>query len=266
MQPSDAGIARYDAYSQAFSSCLLDPRRSPPPDVQAPGGKDVERRFNIYRNNVVVSLIEALAAVFPATQRITGPDFFRAMARFHIRETPPASPLLFEYGREFPDFIAQYEYARSMPWLADVARIERAWLDAYHAADEAVLAAEALTLPAPAGIGDLRFVAHPATRLLRSQYPAFTIFSANKSDDPVGPITATEPEWTLITRPALDVEVRKLSRGAALMLARLIAGGTLAEAAGDAFAACPDFDLASAISGIIEVGAFSDVSTRGVGK
>jgi hypothetical protein len=31
-----------------------------------------------------------------------------------------------------------------MPWLADTARIERAWLDAYHAADLPVLAAEAL--------------------------------------------------------------------------------------------------------------------------
>ena len=69
------------------------------------------------------------------SQRITGVDFFRAMARFHIRATPPTSPLLFEYGRDFPDFIETYEYARAMPWLADIARIERAWLDAYHAAD-----------------------------------------------------------------------------------------------------------------------------------
>ena len=89
----------------------------------------------MYRNNVTVSLIDALAAVYPAVQRITGVDFFRAMARFHVRATPPTSPLLFEYGRDFPAFIEGYEYAQAMPWLADTARIERAWLDAYHAAD-----------------------------------------------------------------------------------------------------------------------------------
>jgi hypothetical protein len=57
------------------------------------------------------------------------------MARFHVRATPPTSPLLFEYGRDFPAFIESYEYARNMPWLADTARNERAWLDAYPAAD-----------------------------------------------------------------------------------------------------------------------------------
>lgn len=45
--------------------------------------------------------------------------------------------------RDFPDFIERYEHAQSMPWLADVARIERAWLDAYHAADTEALSAEA---------------------------------------------------------------------------------------------------------------------------
>src|SRR5918994_1679990 len=68
---------------------------------------------------------------FPATMRITGVDFFRAMARFHVRAKPPTSPLLFEYGRDFPDFIERYEYARSMPWLADVARLQGGRGDAF---------------------------------------------------------------------------------------------------------------------------------------
>ena len=91
--------------------------RPVPRAVAGPRGKAGDRRYDVYRNNVTVSLIDALAAVFPATQRITGPEFFRAMARFHVRATPPTSPLLFEYGRDFPDFIAGYEHARAMPWL-----------------------------------------------------------------------------------------------------------------------------------------------------
>src|SRR6201992_754077 len=135
---------RQPSYTAAFAAALIDPERETPAGVAGPAGKGAVKRYNIYRNNVTVSLIDALAAVYPAVQRITGIDFFRAMARFHVRAAPPSSPLLFEYGRDFPDFIAQYEYARAMPWLADTARIERAWLDAYHAADAAPLTAAAL--------------------------------------------------------------------------------------------------------------------------
>ena len=132
----------YD-YAAAFAPGLTDPTCAEPDDVVRASGKRVVKRYNVYRNNVTVSLIDALAAVYPAVQRITGVDFFRVMARFHILATPPTSPLLFEYGREFPAFVETYEYAREMPWLADTARIERAWLDAYHTADLPVLAAEA---------------------------------------------------------------------------------------------------------------------------
>ena len=132
------------SYAAVFAAALLDPDRATPAAVAGPNGKSARKRYSVYRNNVTVSLINALAAVFPATMRITGVDFFRAMARFHVRATPPTSPLLFEYGRDFPDFIERYEYARLMPWLADVARIERAWLDAYHAADAEPLAPQVL--------------------------------------------------------------------------------------------------------------------------
>jgi len=127
-------------FAAAFAPPLLDPAREVPTAVAGRNGKPAGRRYDVYRNNVTVSLIETLAAIYPAVQRITGPDFFRAMARFHVRSSPPASPLLFEYGHDFPDFIAGYEHAQDMPWLADVAHIERAWLDAYHAADALTLA------------------------------------------------------------------------------------------------------------------------------
>src|SRR5215470_19732431 len=132
------------SYAAAFSCALLDPDVAIPAVVVGPKSKAAVKRYNVYRNNVTVSLINALAAAFPATLRITGVDFFRAMARFYVRATPPSSPLLFEYGQDFPDFIERYEYAQSVPWLSDVARIERAWLDAYHAADVQSLMAHEL--------------------------------------------------------------------------------------------------------------------------
>src|SRR6267143_1204213 len=85
------------SYADILSPGLIDPEYPAPAGVIGPNGKRAALRYNVYRNNVTVSLINALAANFPATQRITGVEFFRAMARFHIRATPPTSPLLFEY-------------------------------------------------------------------------------------------------------------------------------------------------------------------------
>jgi hypothetical protein len=248
------------SYAAAFASALLDPDRPAPAIVSGPGGKAVTRRYNVYRNNVTVSLIDALAAIYPAVQRITGVEFFRAMARFHVRATPPTSPLLFDYGRDFPTFIESYEYAHAMPWLADTARLERAWLDAYHAADAAPLSSAALAAIPPDRLAQAVFTAHPATRIVRSRFAVLTIFAANRNEQPLGRIEAQTPEDALITRPDADVAVRHLPDGGAVFLLSLMAGRSLGEAAAAARGAAPSFDIAMAIAGMIEAGAFTTVA------
>lgn len=248
-------------FAAAFAPGLLDPDCPVPPVLTGPNGKAAGKRYDVYRNNVTVSLIDALAAIYPAVQRITGTDFFRAMARFHVRSSPPTSPLLFEYGRGFPDFIAQYEHAQTMPWLADVARIERAWLDAYHARDATPLAPAQLGAVAPERLADLVLIPHPAAQIVRSDYSAVTIFAANRESAPVDRIDASTPEDALITRPGFDVIVRHLPAGGAVFATCLTQGRTLGEAAASALDAAPDFDLAANIAGLIEAGAFTSIAS-----
>ena len=247
------------SYAARFASALIDPQAPTPAIVTGPRGKAAVRRYNVYRNNVTVSLIDALAAIYPTVQRITGVEFFRAMARFHVRATPPASPLLFDYGRDFPAFIESYEYAQGMPWLADVARIERAWLDAYHAADAAPLAADALAMIRPERLAEAVFTAHPATRVVCSHFAAVTIFAANRGEGSSGQIDAGTPEDALITRPDADVIVRHLPEGGAVFLTSLLAGCPLGEAAASALESSPPFDIAANIAGLIQAGAFTSV-------
>ena len=250
-------------YAGAFSSALTRPDLETPSLVIGPKGKSGTKRYNVYRNNVTVSLIDALAAAFPAVQRITGVEFFRAMARFYVRETPPRSPLLFEYGRDFPQFVERYEYASQMPWLADVARIERAWLDAYHAADVDVLSAVDLADAPRERLADLRFQPHPATRIIRSRFAAVTIFAANRTGSAFGEINAAEPEDALITRPKYDVVVRRLPPGGADFLSALLAGRPLGAAVASALEAAPSFVIAGSLARMIEAGAFVGVRIRG---
>jgi hypothetical protein len=249
------------SYAALFASSLMDPACETPAIVAGPAGKGCVKRYNVYRNNVTVSLIDALAAIYPAVQRITGVDFFRAMARFHVRTRPPSSPLLFEYGRDFPDFIEQYEHAQDMPWLADTARIERAWLDAYHAADAEPLSASALAAIPTERLSDAKFVAHPAARVVRSRFSAVTIFAANRGETPEGRIDAGTPQDALITRPDADVIVRHLPEGGAALLESLMAGRPLGEAAASALEISPSFDIAAAIAGMIQAGVFASVTS-----
>jgi len=167
--------------------------------------------------------------------------------------------LLFEYGRDFPAFIESYEYSRDMPWLADTARIERAWLDAYHAADLAVLATEALGSIEPASLASVCFKPHPAARIVRSPYPAVAIFAMNRTDGPVSPLCSSEPEDALVTRPGQEVVVSRLPAGGATFLLNLLEGASLGEAVEAAFQETPSFDLQANLAGMISAGVFTAV-------
>lgn len=149
-----------------------------------------------------------------------------------------------------------------MPWLADVARIERAWLDAYHAADAEPLAPSVLASIATERVADVVLVPHPATQIIRSRFAAVGIFAANRYDDLGSRITASEPEDALVTRPGLDVVVQRLPPGGALFLTELVAAKPLGYAAAAAISESPAFDLAGNIAGMLAAGAFTSALER----
>src|SRR5512139_2634059 len=93
----------------AFGKALLDPDRPVPADIHVWDGSDPARRFAVYRNNVVSSLVDALAATFPVVQELVGEEFFRAMSAVYVRRSPPGSPVLATYGHSFADFVEEFE-------------------------------------------------------------------------------------------------------------------------------------------------------------
>jgi hypothetical protein len=267
MLPADVSHDHQPApdYGAVFSAGLLDPQQSTPGNVIGPNGQTAAKRYSVYRNNVTVSLIEALGSIYPAVQRITGGEFFRAMARFYVRANPPRSPLLFEYGRDFPDFVARYQYAQSLPWLSDIARIERAWLDCYHAADAEPLSAAVLGSVPADSLANLVFLPHPAVRIARSHFSAVSIFAAYRENGQPEPDYTAAAEDALITRPGMDVAVRNLPAGGAIFLTQLIEGAPLDVAVCATLELAPSFDLPANIAGMIDAGAFMAIK-RGVSQ
>lgn len=251
------------AGQKAFGAALLDPDLDLPEGVVGPRGKKAEKRFAVYRNNVAVSLIAALGDIFPAVKRLVGEGFFRDMARVYLAQDPPRSALLFEYGHGFPAFLESFEPVARLPYLPDVARLERAWLDAFHAADVDPLTPDALGAIAPEALAGTTFTPHPAMRIVRSRFAAVSIFSANRENRPVDGIRPLEAEDGLITRPGHQVEVRLLPPGAASFFEALASGLSLGEAAGATLEQDPGFDLPSAISAMLEAGVFTTCTPPG---
>ncbi|HEX2136206.1 MAG TPA: DNA-binding domain-containing protein [Microvirga sp.] len=242
---------------RGFARALLDPELSLPPGLVGPDGEDSPKRFSVYRNNVVVGLIEALEAAFPAVRRIVGEEFFRAMARAYALREPPTSPILLDYGAGFPGFVASFEPAKSLPYLPDVARLERAWSEAYHAADAVALELDALAAIPRGRLAGIRLTVHPSLRIVRSRFPVLTIWRMNVGDGVPGPVDLDSGgEDVLVVRPAAEVEVRSMPPGGAALVTAFARGQSLTEAARSAMSVCPSFDLAAHLAALVGAGIF----------
>ncbi|WGR98649.1 putative DNA-binding domain-containing protein [Bradyrhizobium sp. ISRA443] len=239
-----------------FAAALLNPALPIPHGLVGPDGEPSLKRFAVYRNNVVASLIEALKDGFPAVRRLVGDEFFCAMARAYVAVEPPRSPILLEYGAGFADFIRTFEPAAALPYLADVARIERAWAQAYHAPEASPIAPEVFTTIAPDQLPAIRLALHPSLRLVRSQFPALTIWWMNVGDGIPAPVDlAAGGEDVLIVRPLADVEVRSIPRGSFEFIQALADGEPVLPALQAALIADPRFDLAANLTDLMCAGA-----------
>ena len=244
-----------------FAAALLDPALAVPSGLLGPDGERSARRFAIYRNNVVVGLTDALAARFPVVCRIVGEEFFRAMARTYVVLEPPRSPILLDYGAGFPNFISRFGPAATLPYLPDVARIERAWTEAYHAPEAIALEPQMLADIPNERIPAIRLSVHPSLRVVRSQFPALTIWRMNVGNGVPGPVDlGAGGEDALVVRPAADVEVRSMPDGGAEFVRAFANGRWLADAAKSAMRASASFDLSGNLAVLIGAGVFAGYS------
>lgn len=235
----------------AFRAALLDPGRPVPPGLTGPDGRPAGRRFDVYRNNVAVSLTEALRQAFPVIRKLVGEEFFTAMAREHARLHPPRSPLLMLYGEDMPAFLAGFPPVAHLGYLPDIARLELALRQSYHAADARPLPAERLQELSPGAFLSARLMLAPAVRLIRSDWPIHAIWQANTLGS--APPRQRAAEDVLILRPDFDPIPHLLPAGAAGFIAALGRGETVAAA----LEAAPAFDLTATLSLLLSGGALA---------
>ena len=248
-----------------FAAALLTPDLPCPVGLRAWNGSDPSARLAVYRNNVVSSLIDAVADTFPVVQELVGEEFFRAMASVFVRQHPPRARVLAHYGSEFADFVDGFEPARTVAYLADVARLEWARVFAYHAADADPLTAERLRAVMSSGedLGALKLVCHPSISVLVSACAIVSLWAAHQGNSDLSAVNPALAESALVVRPGLDVLVLRLPPGAARFVIALLDGAGLADAAALAAGEAADFDLPNVLALLMGHGALTTASFPG---
>lgn len=251
-----------------FACALTQPDLPVPEAIGTRLGKPAKRRFDVYRNNVVAGMTEALRATYPAVEKLVGADFFAASARVYFEQHPPRSPLLFRYGEAFGDFLDSFPPAAHTPYLCDVARLEWARLRAYHAEDREPLAIGALgeCLVTESGQevnpGGLRFSLHPSLSLIRSRWPVVSLWAASTGQGLSEDVDMKDSEAALTVRPALMVETRQVPEQTFAFISALMHGETLENAAAAAIETGADFDLTTQLQGLFALGAVVAINDR----
>lgn len=241
-----------------FRAALLDPSRDVPEGLCDPQGRPAGKRFDVYRNNVVASLVEALGTGFPVIQKLLGEARFRQLAVEYSRAHPPHSPLMMHMGGDLPAFLEAFAPLASFGYLPDVARLELALRASYHAADAAPLDPSRLAALAPEALAAARLTLAPSVRLVESRWPIVQLWRFNMEG---GPKPAAVAETALVTRPGFDPQIAALGAGEAAFLAAIAAGQTIGAAADAATEAAPAFDLIALLGTLFAGQALTDITT-----
>ncbi|RYG20244.1 MAG: DUF2063 domain-containing protein [Caulobacteraceae bacterium] len=217
----------------------------------------------VYRNTALKGRIDALEANYPTVLQMVGEEWFRAAARDFVEQQPGDAPVMADYGANFPDWLARFEPARDMAYLAPCARLDRAWTEAHLAEDAAPLDARqagALGL----GLAGMTGRLHPSVRLFWFDWTAPSLWLAHRYPQTEVPLDwRAEPEGLLVRRPGRVVEADRVTRAEWAFLDACRKGRPFGVAAAAAKDARPDTDLPALFAGLLARGVFdSTPSTK----
>ena len=224
------------------------------------GARSVAAGLEVYRNNYRGNLHDALAAAYPVAVQLVGEEFFRMLARDYIQSHPSLSGNLHLYGEGLAQFAASYQPAQSVPYLADVAKLEWACHRAYFSDDTARLDMEKLAQVAPQHYIHLRLILDATCCVVRSPYPVAAIWHAHQT----GQVQEFNIDinsgacCALVCRRQNAVEVHELSAAVADWIGRIQADVPLGHATEATCALYPEFDLQAALLNLLAQGGLAD--------
>ncbi len=249
-----------------FAASVRHREVKPPAFLNDSASDLVSAGLAVYRNNVRSSLSKALAETFPVVAQLVGDDFFKYAAGEYFNAHPPSSPIISHYGVGFSAFLDDFAPAKTVPYLADMARLEIAWLDAYRARDASPLPIEKILAAAGDDPSTLCLTLHPSLRLIKSDYPIVSIWRRHKEDPAKdnNNLKDAKGECAMVIRPHLDVLVHDISHGLYSAIQFLSEGGTIENAFEHALSIDENFDPQDAFGAIFNTSIITNIASEGI--
>jgi hypothetical protein len=218
--------------------------------------------FAVYRNTVAQGCLDALRANYPTVRALLGGDCFDGAALAFLQHSPPTDGRLLLYGAGFSGHLARWEPTATLPYLPDVARLDRLWTESHAAADAPVAAPAMLADLSPEALGRLHLLPHPATRWLWcAQHPGYTLWQRHREALPIEAPLPWRGEGALLTRPGAAVRWHALDAAGCTLLDQCAHGLSLGEAAAATLHAHSTADLGALFAQLLRAGALAPDST-----
>lgn len=218
--------------------------------------------LTIYRRATTATLVQALRVSYPVVERLVGAGFFAAATSAYVAETPSRSGDLERYGADFARFLDRYRPAASLPYLADVARLERLLAQLLRAPFSRALDRTTLAALSAADLPCLRLALSPRSALFCSRYPAFDIWRENRDQqyEPAS-ISLDSGETRLLLVAGKSVAAHSLTAAEHLFFECIRYGETLENAVDSAVGHDPSLDFADVLKKAIEWQCLSTIET-----
>ncbi len=156
--------------------------------------------MQIYQNNYLLSLIEALRASYPSVLKLVGEDYFHFVAKQFVLQCGHDQGDLNLFGLGFAQFLAKQSGLGHLPYLPAMAeldwRIERC---AAQPLPEQYLSLEQLQAQPSQHLGNAILPLASNVMLITSAYPVFSIYQMLQQDQ-VKPIELDHAQYLLLIK------------------------------------------------------------------
>jgi hypothetical protein len=207
-----------------------------------------QEALRIHRDTIAGALTNALRLSYPTVEALVGTAFFDQACQVFAQQNLPRTADLSAYGGNFADFLAAFEAAVTLPYLPDVARLDRA----VEAALRAPAAIRRFVMDATIAID----LPHSLV-VLPLLYPADEIRAALLDDAAMAAIDTRPAErFVLVWRKDSSAAVKPASPAAGRFLMALLAEESFDQALQAALADASEAEVLQAIQAEIFTASF----------
>lgn len=219
--------------------------------------------LHVHSSTTRHTLARALAEAVPSLAANLSDRKWAALSTGFIARHPPRRAALYQWGDEMPAFLAAQSAKAD---VIDLAKLDRAALRAFFAAEAEPIATAALTAFTPADIQRIGLTIHPSLQRLHVSPAATNKWLELTAIPQVEHRREEDADGALVVLVRPDAHIRALvvSSATDALLGALSRGATLIEACEEAMSHNSSFDFQSVLASFFADGLFIDCVAREV--